>query len=327
MDKTTLLLVEDNTVLRDAMKEILIMNGFHVFTASNGIDALALMDVVLPNLIISDISMPKMGGTEFFKAVQEKPKWETIPFVFLSARENSPEAKISRDLGAEDYLTKPINYVELITTVRARLKRVKQLESARLREAYEVSLTILTDAIESRDNYTPGHVERVQKYAEAMGETLGWDKDQLQCLRFGAILHDVGKIYTEESLLLKETPLTAQDWDIIKAHPNKGEDMLKKIPYLKASAPIIHSHHERWDGSGYPDGLKGEEIPPGARIVAVADVFDAMTHARAYREAYSLEEAYQEILDGAGVLFAPEVVDAFDKLWQDGVIQDIAEVV
>jgi len=323
--KQTILLVEDNLILQDALKEILTLDGFHVFTASNGIAALATLKVVLPDLIISDISMPEMDGHEFFSAVREQPKWVTIPFIFLTARSNGEGFVKGKSLGAEDYLPKPINRDELVTTVRARLKRVQQLEMARLREAYEASLVMLTNAIEARDRYMPGHVDRVRDYAEAIGEQLNWDKAHLQDLRLGAILHDIGKIYIDEIILRKEAPLSAQEWKIIRSHPEVGVKMLKDIPYLAPAIPVIHYHHERWDGSGYPEGLQGEAIPPEACVVAVADVFDAMINTRIYRNAHSLEDVHQTILEGSGVLFSPQVIEAFDQLWREGAIQEIAK--
>lgn len=327
MEKTTLLLVEDNIILRDALQEVLSMEGFHVFTASNGKEALATMEIVLPELIISDISMPEMDGREFFKVVQSQPQWAAIPFIFLTARSNEGDAEARiRNLGAEDYLSKPINQAELVATIRARLKRNQQLEMIRLREAYKASLTMLTEAIEARDRYVIGHVDRVQRYAVSLGKALNWDEVRLQNLRFGAILHDIGKIYIEERILCKAEPITTQEWEIIHAHPCRGVEMLEKIPYLAPAIPLVHFHHERWNGSGYPKGLCEEEIPLGARIVAVADVFDAMTSTRIYREAHSLEEAYRKILGGSGVLFDPEIVNVFKSLWQRGAIHKIAEI-
>ncbi|MEA2008036.1 MAG: response regulator [Chloroflexota bacterium] len=326
MKRKMLLLVEDNLVLRGALKEILSMEGFSVFAASNGLEALSIMEVVLPDLIISDISMPQMNGEEFFKAVRNRSEWIAIPFIFLTAHGDEEAILTGRSLGAEDYLVKPINQDELMATVNARLKRAQELQIVQLQEAYESSLMMLTNAIESRDRYTRGHVERVRDYSLMIGEELGWEKTQLQDLRFGAILHDIGKIYVGESILRKEIPLNSQDWEIIQNHPLVGVDMLKGIPYLAPAIPVVRSHHERWDGSGYPDGLKGEEIPLLARVVAVADVFDAITSDRVYQKARSLKVAYQEILDQSGLLFDTAIVEAFKTLWKKGEIQKIVEM-
>ncbi len=326
MKRKMLLLVEDNLVLRGALKELLSMEGFSVFAASNGLEALSIMEVVLPDLIISDISMPKMNGEEFFKMVRKRSEWIAIPFIFLTAHGDDEAILMGRSLGAEDYLVKPINQDALITTVNARLKRAQELQIVQLQEAYESSLMMLANAIESRDRYTRGHVERVRDYSLMIGEQFGLEKAQLQNLRFGAILHDIGKIYVEESILRKETSLNEQDWEVIRNHPLVGVDMLKDIPYLVSTIPVVRSHHERWDGSGYPDGLKGEEIPLLARIVAVADVFDAITSDRVYKKARSLKAAYQEILDQASILFDPEVVKIFEMLWKKGDIQKIVEM-
>lgn len=325
MDKNSILLVEDNAVLQDALKEILSVNDFHVFTAGNGKEALALMEIVQPDLIISDITMPEMDGRTFFKKVRERSDWIAIPFIFLTARGKEEEVISGKGLGVEDYLVKPVNQEELIITVRARLKRAQQLEMVKLQEAYESSLMMLANAIEARDRYTRGHIERVRNYSLALGRQLGWSKTRLQELRFGAILHDIGKIHIGESLLQKDTPLNQKEWEIIRTHPVVGEEMLRDIPYLASALPVVRYHHERWDGSGYPEGLEGTDIPPAARIVAVADVFDAMTSVRVYQRARTLEKAYQEILAGSETAYAPEVVEAFQHLWDVGIIQDIAQ--
>lgn len=326
MKKKMLLLVEDNLVLREALKELLSMEGYSVFTASNGVEALSVMNVVLPDLIISDISMPKMNGEEFFKKVRKRSKWISIPFIFLTAHGNNEAILTGKRLGAEDYLVKPINQDELITTVEARLKRTKELHIAQLQESYEASLMMLANAIEARDRYTRGHVDRVRDYSLMIGEELKLRNDQLQDLRFGSILHDIGKIHIEEHILRKQETLNEHDWEIIKRHPLVGVDMLRGILYLEPVIPIVRSHHERWDGSGYPDSLKGEEIPLLARIVAVADIFDAITRDRVYRRARSLKTAHREILSQSGILFDPVVVKAFQTLWNDGAIQKIVEM-
>ncbi|HEY62469.1 MAG TPA: response regulator [Anaerolineae bacterium] len=323
MKQDTLLIVEDNVLLRDAIAEMLTMDGFFVLTAGNGEEALSQMESVSPDLILSDISMPVMDGFEFFHLIRERQEWLSIPFIFLTARGDQAHVLTGKGLGAEDYLIKPVNHTELLTAIRARLSRSQQLRLARLREAYQASLTVLANAIEVRDRYTRGHVERVTAYAIVLGEQLGWSGKQLEDLRYGAILHDIGKIHIEEMTLQKQGPLNHNEWVIMQQHPVIGANMVKNIPFLSPAVPAVLYHHECWDGSGYPHGLKGNEIPMMARVVAVADAFDAMTTTRSYRQAQSIELAFKELVKGEGTLFDPDVIEAFKKCWHQDKIQEI----
>ncbi len=326
MKQETLLIVEDNAVLRKALVEMLTMDGFVVLSAGNGKEALQQMESVYPDLILSDISMPVMDGFEFFRTVRKRPEWLSIPIVFLTARGDKTDVLMGKGLGAEDYLVKPINHKELLVAIRARLNRSQQLRLARLREAYQASLTVLANAIEVRDQYTRGHVERVTSYAVMLGARLGWSGKQMEDLRYGAILHDIGKIHIQGRTLQKRGPLDHQEWSVMQRHPVIGAEMIKDIPFLAPAVPAVLYHHEYWDGSGYPKGLKGEEIPMIARIIAVADAFDAMTTTRSYRQARPVEQAYNELVEGAGKLFDPAVIEAFVQSWQDGEIQEIFEI-
>ena len=324
--KETLLIVEDNDALREGLREMLSLEGFEVRVASNGRTALEQMTMLTPDLIVSDIAMPEMDGIAFFSAVRAHPEWLTIPFLFLTARGEKQDILRGKNMGAEDYLVKPLTRDELVTAVRSRLERSEQLRLAQLRRAYEASLTALANAIDLRDRYTRGHVERVTAYTLAMASKLTWPEKNLDHLRFGAILHDIGKIQIPENILFKVTPVTAAEWIEIKRHPVNGAEMIKNIPYLAPAVPIIRYHHERWNGKGYPDGLVGETIPVGARIVAVADSFDAMTTNRPYSPARILEDALQEIRDCSGSSYDPAVVEVFQSLWVEGKINRISNL-
>lgn len=324
MSQEIVLIVEDNPTLREGLQEMLELEGFQVFTAAHGHEALAEMEKFSPDLILSDIAMPVMDGYEFFYTVRGNPKWVTIPFVFLTARGEHEDVLAGKDMGAEDYLIKPVTREDLVTVVNSRLERSHQLHVAQLQQAYETSLAVLANAIEVRDQYTRGHVERVMSYAFAIAEHLegqNLDRDQL---RFGAMLHDIGKIHIRETTLCKVETLTPQEWAEIQLHPTTGAEMIKDIPYLIPAIPVVRFHHERWDGSGYPEGLAGEEIPLVARIVTLADSFDAITTDRPYSEARSLEQAFQEIQAGSGSRYDPRLVVAFKKAWDSGKIQEIA---
>jgi putative two-component system response regulator len=315
MNDATIMVVEDHDILREGLQILLETEGFRVVSAPHGHSALEKMQSVSPDLILSDISMPEMDGIEFYQAVRCHPEWVAVPFIFLTARGERADIFASRKLGVEDYLVKPVDRQELVATIRSRLERSQQLMLAQLEQAYQTSLIMLSNAIELRDKYTRGHVDRVMQLCVRLAEYLGWTPTQLKALQFGAILHDIGKIYVRESILSKAGPLDGDEWSEMKTHTVVGAELLATIPYLDQAIPIIRYHHERWDGGGYPDGLAGEQIPPGARIVAVADSFDAMTSTRVYQKALDYEEAANEIAKGSGILYDPEVVHAFMDLW------------
>lgn len=323
MSKETVLIVEDNLPLREALREILIYDDYTVLTASNGVEALEKMSYATPDLILSDIAMPHMDGFTFFQTVRARPEWMAIPFVFLTARGEREDIIRGKDLGAEDYLVKPLSQDELVTAVRARLERSHQIRVATLRQAYESSLTVLANAIEVRDSFTQGHVERVVAYAMILADELGLRGRLLDQLRLGAILHDIGKIIVQESTLFKEDPLTDREWQEIRVHAAAGADMIRDIDYLAPVIPIVRHHHEQWAGQGYPDGLEGVETPLPARILAVADSFDAMTTHKPYQAALSLEQAFAEIVQKRGDRYDPEVVDAFQRAWHAGKIHPV----
>jgi putative two-component system response regulator len=324
VNQEVILIVDDNDVLRTALEEMLSMAGFVVLTAANGREALARMQYVSPNLIVSDITMPEMDGYAFFDAVRTKSEWLSIPFIFLTARGAKKDIINGKGLGAEDYLVKPIHRDELLIAVRSKLSRSNQLRMVRLREAYESTLTMLANAIEVRDSYTRGHVERVRDYALMLAKEMGWQGKPLDDLRFGSILHDIGKIHIRERILRKAERLNEDEWDEVKKHPVIGAEMVRDIPYLLAAIPIIRHHHEYMDGSGYPDNLAGENIPMSARIVVVADAFDAMTTDRTYQPAKTLEVALAEIIESSGIKYDPTVVEALQKSWDAGLVAEIA---
>ena len=323
MNRETLLVVEDNLALREGLREMLGMEGFTVLIAANGREGLENMMAITPDLILSDIAMPEMDGYAFLQEVRKRPEWVTIPFVFLTARGEKEDILTGKGLGAEDYLIKPLTRDELVTAVRSRLSRSRQLHMVQLQQSYETSLTVLANAIEVRDQYTRGHVERVTSYAMLLAKQLGWQENQLEQLRFGAILHDIGKVHIPEEILRKQDPLDDEEWAEIHNHPSTGAEMIKDIPYLIPAIPVVRYHHECWDGTGYPYGLVGDKIPLSARIVSVADGFDAMTTSRPYHRALSIEEAYNEIMKKSGTQFDPAVVAAFQKVWDEGLIQKI----
>lgn len=317
MANETILIVEDNDITRQGLQIILEAGGFKVLTATQGREALKRMEMNAPDLVLADISMPEMDGYALFKEVRSRPEWVTIPFIFLTARGGREDIFNGKKLGVEDYLVKPVDRKELLTTIRSRLARSQQLLLAQLQQAYQASLIMFANAIELRDQYTRGHVERVVDYSQALARQMGWNSSQTNSLRFGSILHDIGKIYIRESILRKPGPLDESEWAEMKRHPVVGAELIKNIPYLAIAIPVVRHHHERWDGKGYPDGLAGEKIPMTARIVMVADALDAMTTSRAYQRKSTPEEAYEEILRCAGTAYDPDVVEALKGCWDE----------
>lgn len=305
-----ILVVEDNDSMREGLQILLDAEGFQAVSATNGADALGLMEKRVPDLVLSDIAMPEMDGYQLLKKVRAKPDWESIPFIFLTARGEKEDIIQGKKLGVEDYLVKPVSRSELVITIRSRLERSRQLMLVQLQHAYESSLMILANAIEMRDKYTRGHAERVTSYCLSIARQLGWTEKQLSALKFSAILHDIGKIFIREDILIKAGPLDAMEWAEMVRHPQMGARLLGRIPYLAEALPAIQYHHERWDGSGYPEGLKGEAIPLSARIIAVADALDAMTSERVYQPAMPIQQALQEINQQSGVRYDPGVVKA-----------------
>jgi len=324
-DGATILIVEDDPAMLIALHDILTNAGYDVLTASNGKAALQEIEQTQPALILSDISMPVMDGIQLFQAVRSKAIGVSIPFIFLTARGTRDDILAGKSMGVDDYITKPVTSNELVTAVRARLGRSKELMLVQMKESLKESVFALAHAIEMRDEYTHQHMHRLNAYAQVLGRELGWDESRLETLEFGAILHDIGKIYIPEAILCKEAALSDKEWVEMRKHPAVGARMIANVPYLSACAPIIRHHHENWDGSGYPDGLKGEAIPLEAQLLAVVDSFDAMTTDRSYRKRLPPQQAYDEICQLSGKQFSPLMVDAFQRCWERGAIKHILE--
>jgi len=324
-DEATILIVEDDPAMLIALHDILSNAGYDVLTAANGKAALAEIEHKQPSLILSDISMPVMDGIQLFQAVRSKSVGVAIPFIFLTARGTRDDILAGKSLGVDDYITKPVTSNELITAVQARLDRSKELMLVQMKEALKESVFALAHAIEMRDEYTHEHMHRLNAYAQVLAKELGWEESRLETLEFGAILHDIGKIYIPEAILCKEDSLTEDEWVEMRKHPAVGAMMIANIPYLSACSPIVRFHHENWDGTGYPDGLAGDDIPEEAQLLSVVDSFDAMTTDRSYRKRIEPVIAYEEICAQSGKQFSPEMVAAFQRCWEKGLIKDIIE--
>jgi putative two-component system response regulator len=284
----TILVVEDELDVREMLRDQLVHLGYTVRTAVSAEEALRDVEVTPPDLILTDVHMGGISGVELCGRLKADPRFALTPVVILTAVTDLDARVAGLAAGADDFFGKPFQLTELSTRVGA-LLRVKtlldQLERA------EGVIVALGATIEARDVYTGGHCERLAAYAVALGDALGVPEPLRRALHLGGYLHDLGKIAVPDTVLLKAGALTPAEMMQIQRHPGVGADLVRGLRTLDDVRPIIRHHHERWDGSGYPDGLHGEEIPLGARIMAVVDVFDALHTERPYKAAFSTDEA------------------------------------
>ena len=306
---STIMVVEDDPAIRHVLSELLSALGHGVVTAESAEKAVALLDVISPDLVITDVHMGAMSGIELCARIKSDPRYELTPVVVLTAVADIDARVAGLAAGADDFFPKPVDFNELRARLGA-LLRVKGLLD-QLERAEEV-ITTLGLTIEARDTYTAGHCDRLARYAVAVGEALNVDAGMMKALRLGGYPHDLGKIAVPDGILLKPGPLSVEERARIRLHPGKGADLVLGLKSLEDVRPIMKYHHERWDGSGYPDRLAGEDIPLGARIIAVVDVFDALHTERPYKVAMSRAEAVAilERETEAGY-WDPRVVTAF----------------
>lgn len=314
-----ILVVDDSSTIRKLVEKALGEAGFKISTAENGKKALEFIDTHRPDLILSDLDMPEMNGLDFFKAVHANPDLASIPFIIMSATKDRAMVRRMLDRGASAYLVKPFNLEQLVATIEKLLsdqfllllKDRERLETER--KMMLASITSLIEALEARDKYTRGHSEAVFSIVTGMAVEMNMNQDEINTLGIGARLHDLGKIGVPDNVLLKEGSLTDEEFAIIKKHPVTGAEILGPIPTLENIIPIILLHHERFDGKGYPKGLKGKQIPLWARMTGVADTYHALVSDRPYRKGMAQQKALQIITDVRGTQLCPECTDAFLK--------------
>jgi putative two-component system response regulator len=306
-----ILLVDDNPRLLSGARLTLEMRGYKVISAANGNEALQILQHTHPDLIVSDVLMPGCDGFALLEQVHANPEWVTTPFLFLTALNDPESLERGRSLGADDYLAKPFSPGALFAAVHSRLERAQVLETAHTTDAYLRTILVMANAIEARDAYTGGHVERVAGYAQELARMLRWPEQQIKEVRLAGIMHDIGKVAIPDAILNKPDKLTPQEWEIMKTHPGRGMQILAPLGHSQTILDGVGYHHERYDGQGYPSGLKGEEIPETGRLLAIADSYDAMTSNRAYRIGFSPDEAIKKLEDGAGSQYDPQMVDCF----------------
>ena len=337
--KRAKILVIDDTKTNIEVLEGILSSEYDVFVALDGKKGLVLTEKVKPDLILLDVMMPEMDGYETLRQMNEKNLVENTPVLFLTAKADSKSEQTGLDLGAVDYITKPFhpNLVQLriknqleFKHQRDHLQELVEEKTLDLRKTLKVMLTSLGALAEYRDPETGAHIKRTQVLVQMLAEKLRDhprfkdaipNNEYIDYYATAAPLHDIGKVGIPDEILRKPARLNEEEWAVMSTHAQKGYDVLvnathelKDHPLVKICADIILNHHERFDGTGYPNKLKGDDIPVGARLMSVADVYDALVSKRPYKEAYPHDVAVKEILAGKGTQFDPDVVDAFMSL-------------
>jgi putative two-component system response regulator len=283
-----ILVADDQEPNRELLSDVLTAEGYQVICAKDGDEALSLIRSQEVDLALLDVVMPRLNGFTVCQISKSAPDTRMIPIILVTGL-NRPDDRVDgAECGADDFLSKPVNKRELLARVRS-LLRLKQFTDEL--DNAETVLFSLALSIEAKDPYTGGHCNRLSKYCIRLAERLGLAEDLRVALRRGALIHDIGKLAVPEQILLKPGPLTPEERIIMQQHSIAGERICSPLRSFRQVLPIIRHHHERWDGSGYPDGLKGEQIPLTARILQVTDVYDALTTDRPYRKALPTEEA------------------------------------
>ncbi len=338
MDKKPRILICDDEIhITKLMETILVPQGYEVCIAYDGREALQALTTCHPDLIIIDLMMPVLDGFEVARAVRENAATKTVPIIIISAAADKQRRLKAMELGADDFLTKPVDRVELLARVKSLLK-VKayndhmiqdkielEMEVARRTEQVKMALEKiklaslevifrLSRAAEFRDRGTGDHIKRMSHYAAALARKLGHNHEVVEAILYATPMHDIGKIGIPDNILLKPGKHDLSEWEVMKQHTKIGAKIVEGSDYgfIKLAGIIAITHHEHWDGGGYPFGLRGSQIPAAGRITAVADVFDAMTTTRPYRpQPIPVEEAFAYIEQNAGSHFDPEMARAF----------------
>src|SRR2546423_10609834 len=343
MPNERILVVDDEETIREVVSSMLGSGHYECKQAASAFEALALLDSGEEfELMLSDLLMPDLDGIGLLERTKEK--FPDMPVVMVTAVHDISVALAAIRNGAYDYLLKPFEREQLMATVRRALEnrrlkienrsyqtnleslvkaRTDQLYRAMsdLERSYDITLEALGDALDLKDAETEGHSKRVTAFTIAIARAMGLSSDKIRIIARGAFLHDIGKMAIPDAILRKPGALTQEEREIMREHCFRGYQMLKKIPFLAEASEIVYSHQERYDGSGYPRGLKGDEIPLGARIFAVADTLDAITSDRPYRAAQSIRAAREEITRCSASQFDPDVVRTFqsmpESIWLD----------
>jgi putative two-component system response regulator len=318
----TVLVVDDVDANLRILERFLVLEGYTVRAVASGTAALASVGESLPDLVLLDVMMPEPDGFEVCRRLKADPKTCLIPIVLLTALTDRDSRIRGAEAGADDFISKPLDLHELRARVNSLIRLKRYTDDLDTAAAVIMSFAQI---IEARDSYTRGHCQRLAIYGTALGRRLGLSSEELESLHRGGFLHDVGKVAVPDSVLLKPGPLNSAEHDIVKTHATVGDTLCGNLRALRAVRPIVRHHHERLDGSGYPDGLSGDSIPLVAQVVGVVDVFDALTTNRPYRRALPAPEAfdvlYTEVHQGWR---SRRLVDEFYDLAAGGIFEAIA---
>ncbi|MGB3756597.1 MAG: two-component system response regulator [Rivularia sp. (in: cyanobacteria)] len=287
-DVPKVLVVDDHAASRMTAVALLGMEGYEVIEAENGSAAVHLVSEKQPDLILLDVMMPDMDGFEVCQLLKQDEQTRLIPVIFITALNDRRSRIRGIEVGADDFLSKPFDRVELAARVKSLVRQKRLNEDL---DHAEKALFSIARAIESRDPNTGDHCERLVNLGKTFGEYLGLTRYQIRDLMWGGYLHDIGKVGIPDSVLLKKGKLTAEEWEEMRKHVLIGEKICQPLRSMRGVIPIIRSHHERWDGSGYPDGLKEDEIPFLAQVFQMIDIYDALTSERPYKKAFTPTEA------------------------------------
>jgi putative two-component system response regulator len=306
------LIVDDNPSVASLLRHALLLEGCEADVASDGLEALDCIAACPPDLILLDLDLPYLSGDEICRRLKNDPVTNLIPIVMVTGQGDSQSKLDAWEYGADDFLTKPLQMVEVMSRCRS-LLRIRRLVQER--DSAEAVVFALARTVEAKSPYTHGHSERVKHYALRLAEALHVSDHDCEVLRKGALLHDIGKLSVPDAILDKPSILTAEEYEVVKTHAAQGAHIVEPLRSLREVVPLIRWHHERFDGRGYPDGLRGEQIPLLVRILAVADVYDAMSSERPYRPSISHERCLKMLQENAmGGGLDGEVVSTFRTL-------------
>jgi putative two-component system response regulator len=303
-----ILVAEDDLATRALLRATLERADYLVRDFDNGAAALTEIIRCPPDVALLDIGMPEMDGLQVTRAVRMTPATALLPIILVTARGRLDDKVAGLDAGASDFITKPFEPAELLARVRTNLRLSSALR--RLESTQDV-LVALASAVDAKDPLTEDHCGRVADRAIVLARLAGLGQEEVEAVGYGAVLHDVGKIGINEEVLRKPGALTSEERAEMQRHPLIGAGILRPLRLGRMVGPIVRAHHERWDGGGYPDGLRGDAIPLGARIIAIVDAHDAMTHDRPYRERLSDDQALAELVRHSGTQFDPDLAELF----------------
>ena len=311
-----ILIVDDKLETLVLMQELLTSRGYEVMLANDAERALALVHSARPDLVVLDVVMPGRSGYELCRELKSDPQTRLIPIVIITGLSDREDRIRGIEAGADDFLSKPIFPEELFARVKSLLKLKEFIDELEHAESVVVALA---RGVESRDPYTGDHCERLANYAYRWARFIGLDGESLTALKRGGYLHDLGKVSIPDEILKKRAGLSAEEWDLMKRHPLVGEEICRPLKSFRNVLPIIRHHHERWDGRGYPDQLKGQEIPLLARILQIVDVYDALRTLRPYKAAMPQDEAEAALQhEAANGHLDPGLVEAFLEMLRNG---------